>query len=694
MPRLPDEISPEHADAIHRALLTGLLANVGSKGEAHEYNGARGARFSIFPGSALFRKNPQWVMAAEVVETTRLYARTVAAVKPQWIERAAPHLVRRMYSEPRWNPQTAHVQASEKVSLYSLVVVPSRTVHYGPIDPRTSREIFIQHALALGEFRTGAEFFKHNAALIADVEKMEAKARRKNMLAEVEQRYKYFDARIPEGIFNGPLFEQWRREAEKKNPRLLFMELPDVLSAGAEPAPRELYPDAIALEGMTLSLDYVYDTGSPIDGVTVNIPIAALAQAPAERFEWLVPGHLPTRIEEMIRSLPKELRKTFIPIGDAAREAAATLTFGEGSLLEGLALFLGRRAGVRIPPQEFNEPSLPPYLRMNFRIIDAAGKQIGVGRDLAQLRADLQVEVRSSFANSPRSEHDRDQLTRWDFGDLPERVPVKRHGMTLWGYPALIDRGGSAAIRLLESPEAARQATRAGARRLFMIQLEKEIEYLSRHIPNLERMSLNYSTIGGSDDLKKDLLSAIVDRALFFDGEPVLSQAEFIRRATDGWRRLMKTADELSALAGEILVEYQSIHRELSRAFPPLMQESARDLREQLFWMVHRGFLTHTPFEWLAQMPRYLKGMTVRLKKLLNAGLTRDQAAMQQVTPPWEQYKARAAEFRKLGRFDANLLQYRWMIEELRVSLFAQELKTAVPVSPQRLQRVWEQIGN
>ncbi|HZK81569.1 MAG TPA: DUF3418 domain-containing protein, partial [Humisphaera sp.] len=334
MADVPDEIPLAHCDAIHRALLTGLLANVGAKSDGHEYNGARGAKFSIFPGSALFKKNPPWVMAGEVVETTKLYARTLAPTNPEWIERAAPHLNRRMYSEPTWNPQSAHVVATEKVSLYSLVIVPARRVHYGPIDPRTSREIFIEHALALFEFRTGAVFFRHNLDLRDQVERMEAKARQKNMLADERQRYKFFDSRVPQGIYNGPLFERWRKEAERENPRLLFMQLADMLAPGAEPAPVELFPDEIKLDGMTLHLDYRHDTGSPADGVTVNIPIAALGQVPAERFEWLIPGYLPARIEELIRSLPKELRKTFIPIGDAARDAAATLTFGQGSLLE------------------------------------------------------------------------------------------------------------------------------------------------------------------------------------------------------------------------------------------------------------------------------------------------------------------------------------------------------------------------
>lgn len=690
--RVPKEISPLKSESIHRALLSGLLANVGAKGEMHEYHGARGAKFSIFPGSALFKKNPRWVVAAELVETTRLYARTIGPIRPEWIERVGAHLIKRTYSEPTWNAQTAHVNAIEKVSLYSLVIVPARNVHYGPIDPRTSREIFVHHALVLEEFRTTGPFFSANVALRRDIERMAAKTRRDGLLADEQKRYKYFDERIPPGIYNGPLFERWYREAARDDPRLLFMSPVDMMAQGVEPAPSELYPDELRLPGMSLELDYRHDTGSPLDGVTATIPIAALGQAPAERFEWLIPGYLAERIEELIRSLAKETRKSFIPIGDTAREAAAALSFGEGSLLEGLSLFLGKKSGFRILPEQFKEESLPPWLRMNFRVIDAAGKQIGMGRGLADLRAELRVEVQNSFAHSPRSEHDRDNLSRWDFGDLPERVAVRRHGMTLWGYPALIDRGTSAAIRLLESPEAARQATRAGARRLFMIQLAREIEYLSRHIPGIDQMCINYSTVGSCDDLRKDLLSAVVDRALFYDGEPVLSQAEFIRRATDGWRRLTRTADELSVLTGEILIAFQGIQRELDRAFPPLMQPPARDLREQLAWLVYKGSLTQTPFEWLRHLPRFLAGIGVRLRKLTNAGLTRDTQALAEVEPFWTDFKRRYEEFRRLGRHDAALVQFRWMIEEFRISLFAQELKTSIPISAQRLQKAWEQI--
>ncbi|HEX4794997.1 MAG TPA: DUF3418 domain-containing protein [Humisphaera sp.] len=685
-------VSPQKSDAIHRALLSGLLGNVGTKAESHEYTGVRGGKFSVFPGSSLFKGSPQWITAAELVETTRLYARTVAPLRLEWIEQVGDHLVRRQYTDPKWNKDRAQVVSTEKVTLYSLILVPARQVHYGPIDPRTSRELFIQHALVESQFKSDAPFFRHNLGVRGAVERMEAKLRQRGLLASVKDRFRFFNARVPHDVFEGRTFDLWRRNAERRNPKLLFMSLRDMLAPNAQTPPVADFPDELRLEGLTLPLDYVYDAANPADGMTVSIPLAALGQIPAAPMEWLAPGYLREKIDALIRSLPKELRKNFIPIADTAREAAATLTFGDGSLLDALGLFLGRKAGIQIPREAFDLASLSPYLRMNFRVIDAAGKQIAAGRELDQIRTQLRVEVKTSFAKLPASEHNRDNLTRWDFGDLPERVPVYRHGMTLWGYPALIDNQTSVSIRLLDSAEAAQTATRAGARRLFMLQLHKEILQLSRSLKNIDQLCLHYSTIGPCSELKDDLLAAIVDHAMFFDGDNVRTEAEFIRRASEGWRRLSTVATELTNLASQILSEYHALSRELEKVFPPMVLASIADLREQLAWLVHKNFLSATPIPWLKHLPRYLRGMHIRLTKLMSAGLARDANGLSQVAPLWDEFKARQATYRMQGRSDANLTLFRWMIEELRVSIFAQELKTAAPASVQRLERLWEQI--
>ena len=688
----PPIVSPQKAEAIHRALLSGLLGNVGVKAEAHEYTGVRGTKYSIFPGSSLFKRNPQLVTSAELVETTKLYARTFAPILPDWVEKVGSHLVKRQYTDPKWDKDRAQVVSTEKVTLYSLILVPARRVHYGPVDPRTSREIFIQHALVEGHFKSDAPFFRHNLALREHVLRMEAKLRQRGLLAELKQRFRFFDSRLPRDIYDGANFDRWRRSAERRNPKLLFMPPSAMLAPNVHVPSEQDYPDEIRTDGLVLPMDYVYDGAHPADGVTANVPLAALGQVPAARMEWLVPGYLGEKTDALIRSLPKELRKNFIPIADTAREAAATLTFGDGSLLDALSLFLGKKAGMVIAREAFDVASLPPYLRMNYRVIDAAGKQIAMGRDLDQIRADLRVEVKKSFAKIPASEHNRDNLTHWDFGDLPERVPVHRHGMTLWGYPALLDNGNSVSIRLLDSPEAAREATRAGARRLFIIQLHKEIEHLTRSLKKIDQLCLHFATVGTCDALRKDLIAAIVDHAMFADEQDVRTQAEFIRRASEGWRRLSITATELTELASQILLEYHGVRRELDKVYPPMVQRSIADLREQLEHLVYPGFLSATPQQWLKHLPRYLKSMGVRLRKLMNAGLARDAAAMAEISPLWEQYKERQSTYDRQGRSDANLEQFRWMLEEFRVSLFAQELKAAVPVSAQRLQKLWEQV--
>jgi ATP-dependent helicase HrpA len=688
----PPLVSPQKADAIHRALLAGLLGNVGTKSESHEFTGARGTKFSIFPGSSLFKRNPQWVTAAELVETTKLYARTAAPIHPDWIEAVGSHLVKRQYTDPKWDKDRAQVVSTEKVSLYSLILVPARRIHYGPVDPRTSREIFIQHALVEGQFKSDAPFFRHNLAMRAQVERMEAKLRERGLLADVKERFRFFDARVPHDIHEGCTFDLWWRSAERRNPRLLFMSLHDMLAPRVQPPSINQYPDELRVEGLVLPLDYVYDAAHAADGVTATIPLAALGQVPAAAMEWLVPGSLREKIDALIRSLPKDLRKNFIPIADTARDAASTLSFGHGSLVDALALFLGKKAGLQIPRQAFDLSALPPHLQMNFRITDAAGKQIAIGRDLARIRADLRVEVKSSFAQLPLSEHNRDNLTHWDFGDLPERVPVHRHGMTLWGYPALIDKGGSVSIRLLDSPEAASQATRAGARRLFMIQLGKEITQISRSLKNIDQMCLYFKTIGSCAELKQDLLSAIVDHAMFSETAELRTQAEFIRRASDGWRRLSTLGVELTDLTWQILHEYHALRRELEKVYPPMVQRSVADLRDQLSHLAFKGFLSATPNPWIRHLPRFLRGMEVRLRKLMNAGLSRDAASLAHVQPLWDLYKQRQSVYRQQGRTDSNLVLFRWMIEELRVSLFAQELKASVPVSVQRLEKIWEQI--
>ena len=700
-PPTPDaparDIPRERQDAIHRALLAGLLGNVGVKRDKREFEGARGKKFSIFPGSALFKRSPEWVMAAELVETTKLYARTVGPAKADWVERLADHLVKRTYTDEHWNRERSRVEAFERVTLHGLVLVARRAVDYGPLEPALSRGIFIHQALVKGEFRTAAPFFEHNRRLVEHVRQSEAKARRRDVLVDEEARFRFYDARIPQRVYDGFEFEKWRRQAERHNERLLFMQRSDLMLHGAEGVTAELYPDALNIEGVTVPLQYRYDPGHPADGITALVPLAALNQLPAEPFEWLVPGYLPEKLVALIRSLPKPLRVQFIPAPEVAQSAAQGLRFGHGSLTDSFALALGKRAGMQLSRTAFDLDTLPDHLRMNFRVADATGKTVATGRDLEEIRRRLGMKARESFAALPPSEFHRDKLTRWDFGDLPDHVELKRHGLTLLGYPTLVDDGVSASLRVMDTPAPARGAMRAGLRRLFMIQVAEELKYLSRKLPGLEQMCLHYALLGPCDEWKRDLLVAAADGALFGDDDneavwKIRTRDAFAARAEAGWRRLSAAGAEVTAIAAESLALFHQVNQRLSEDFPPLLLPAGRDMRDQLARLVPRRFAATTPTVWLRHLPRFLRAMQVRLQRLFNAGLARDASAAAELAPLWKMYVEREQTHRARGVQDPALEQFRWMLEELRVSLFAQELKTSAPVSVKRLEALWEQV--
>lgn len=697
-PSVPTRDLPrERQEAIHRALLAGLLGNVGVKKDKREYEGARGKKFSIFPGSALFKRSPDWVMAAELVETTKLYARTAGPAKADWIERLTDHLVKRTYTDEHWNRERSRVEAYERVTLHGLVLVARRVIDFGPLEPKLSRSIFIHQALVKGEFRTAAPFFEHNRRLVEQVRTIEAKARRRDVLVDEEARFRFYDARIPQRVYDGHEFEKWRRQGERHNEKLLFMQRSDLMLHGAEGVTAELYPDEINVEGVAVPLQYRYDPGSPADGVTALVPLAALNQLPAEAFEWLVGGYLPDKLVALIRSMPKPLRVQFIPAPEMAQAVAANMPFGRGSLLDAFALALGKRAGTQLARTVFDLNALPDHLRMNFRVVDASGKTVAAGRDLDEIRRRLGIKARASFAAMPPGEFHRDNVTRWDFGDLPEHVELKRQGMTLLGYPTLVDEGNSVSLRVLDSAPGARAAMRVGLRRLFMIQVGQELKYLSRKLPGIEPMCLHYALLGPCDELKQDLLTAIADAALF-DGEDdeaaakVRTRDAFAARAEAGWRRLSAAGGEVSAVAAETLALFHQVNTRLGEDFPPLLLPSARDMRDQLSRLVPRRFLAKTPAAWLKHLPRFLRGMQIRLQKLFNAGLARDAAAMAELAPLWRMYVEREVAHQARNLNDPALEQFRWMLEELRVSLFAQELKTSVPVSVKRLEGLWEGV--
>ncbi|MCX5661330.1 MAG: ATP-dependent RNA helicase HrpA [Planctomycetota bacterium] len=701
----PGQVNTEPASFahIHRAVLTGLLSNVGRRQETGEYAGPRAGRFHIFPGSGLFAGHPDWIVAAELVETTRLYARTVARISPFWIERAGAHLVKRSYADAAWDPREQDVRALETVTIWGFPIVSKRKVSYGEIDQKAAREIFIYEALVEGRIESDAPFLGQNKALLADVRALEEKLRRRDLLAAAQQRYVFFDGRLPAGVYNARRFERWWHAESKRRPELLRMAPADVLARPIEPGTDARYPDLFRAPGLALPMEYRLCPGEPLDGVSVVVPVAALGLLPARGFDWLVPGMLGEKVEALIRGLPKELRVKLSPMAQVAKEAAEGLeralaeepALRDRPLREVLADRLGAQLGVEIGPGDWREESLPPHLRMNFRVVDEKGAELAAGRDLGALQASWRSRSAGALATKFDAALARDGLTRWDFGDLPESVSVDLQGATVTGHPALVDRGESVSLRLMGSPAQARAASRGGLRRLFLLAMGSEARDAANGLPGFDDFAVLFAPLGTSADLREQILLAAIDRVMIEDrpgGPDVRTAMEFEWRWRGHAGRLRTAAMELVTELRPVLEARQKLALALDPAAAngpstsPAWGASLADLRRQLARLFGKRFIVETPAAWLAQYPRYLEAALRRWRKLTTGNLLRDRQLAADLEPFERAHELAAVDLPG----DERVAELRWLIEEWRVSLFAQELRTAVPVSQRRLEQAVE----
>jgi ATP-dependent helicase HrpA len=695
---------PAAYEQLHRALIAGLLGNIGCKGEeAGEYLGARGIRFAIFPGSGLRRKQPKWVLAAELVETTRLYARCAARIEPEWVEAAAGDLVNRHYFDPHWEKERAQVCAFERVTLYGLTLVPRRRVHYGPINPKEAREVFIRGALVAGEYDTRAPFLAWNRALLKEIEALEHKARRRDVLVDDTAIYAFYDGRVPEGIVNGAGFEKWRAEAERSNPRLLFMTREYLMRHAAAGITEAQFPDRIEAGGASLKLAYRFEPGHPFDGVTVTVPLHLLNQLEAERFEWLVPGLIREKVAQLLKALPKQLRRDLVPVpqhvtaflqeqspeGRIEDRGSRIEVAGGPRLTAALARYVSRVAGEPVPADTWDGVELPPHLTTNFRVVDEAGRELAAGRDLAALKAQLGEAAQLTFSSAGAG-IEKSGIRAWDFGELPERIAFTRAGRPLTGYPALVDEGESVAIRLYDTPPAAAAAMRGGVRRLMRLALKEQVRQLDKSLPGFAQAALLLRGLAPADDWKDDLVTAIADRAFIGEDELPRGTHAFEALKQRARTRLPAVREAACRLFASIAEEHQRAQQKLV-ATAKSMPQPAADVHAQLARLVFKDFLSATPWERLHDLPRFLKAAQLRLDKFASDP-ERDQRHARNIAELWRRYEERAAKLRRAGSTDARLEDFRWRIEELRVSLFAQELKTPYPVSFKRLDKLWSQI--
>jgi len=678
---------------MHQALLTGLLGNVGMLTEAGDYLGARGVKFAIFPGAGVRRK-PKWIMAAEIVETRRVYARTVARVEPEWIEAAGEHLLRRSYSDPHWAKKPAHVSASLRATLHGLPVVNARPVHYGPIDPVLSRELFIRHALVRGEWDCRAPFFGHNRRLLEEMEDLAHRARDPRLGVDEEALYAHFDRLVPAGIHNGAACERWRREAERANPRLLFLER-EALLAGRQDT-TGTFPEGLEIDGVRYGLSYRFEPGATDDGVTLALPLAALNQIPEAACDWLVPGLLEEKVAALIKTLPQSLRRNFVPVGEYARAAAETLRDAPPAarhepLTDALARFLAEKTGVSVPREAWRPDALPAHLGMNFRVLDAGGQVLAEGRDLAALRRTLGAAARQAVQRSA-SAWERDAVSDWDFGDLPDRIELTSGAQTVPAYPALeASADGGVRLRPFDSPAAARAAHRLGVSRLLWrahpgLLRQTERDLAARLKPACLQWGLMHPGTG-CDALVGDVLIAACVAAMPEEDLADIRTRQAYAAAMQRLRPILPgQAARVADLAADCIARAHHMRESLSRA-PPAWSKAVEDMRAQLADLIQPGFLLHTPSRRLARLPAYLKAMALRLEKL-DKSPGRDAQAMAEMAPvlaAWRSPRRRPMD-------EAALEDFRWRIEELRVALFAQEVRTDEPVSVKRLMKRWEEI--
>lgn len=680
---------------IHRALLAGLLGNIGFKdGEADTYLGARGIRFTIAPGSVLKKARPKWVMVAELMDTSKLYGRCAAKIDPDWIEPianegGARNLTESHYSDPRWDRKSAQVIAWERVSLYGLTIVPKRRVHYGSINPVESREIFIREALANMEFDTRAPFFTANKQLIAEIEALEHKARRQDVLVDEHVLFQFYEKRVGEEVYNGASFENWRKKAESEQPRLLYLTREDLMRHGADAVTEQQFPEKLLLDGHEIELRYRFEPGHVLDGVTATIPLALLNQLDPTRADWLVPGMIREKLTWLIKALPKTYRRVCVPVPEFVTAFLEAHPKSEGALLPQLIAFIHQRTSLRLGVDDWLG-ELPDHLRMNFRIVDDRGRELGMGRDWHALKQQLGQAARLTFReSSPAIE--KTGIRQWDFGDLPSTLTFERDGRQMTGYPALEDQKDSVSVKLFDTEVAALESHRAGVRRLMRLELKEQMKQLEKGLPGFNQYALLLRNLVSPDDLREDMLTAIADRAFIAEDDLPRTNAGFMSLKQRARTRLPTVIEASTRLVQMIAGEYQALSQKLQN-LPPAMSRVRQEVEWQLSELLPKHFMSRTPWDKLQHLPRYLKGMKLRLEKY-SGNVERDARHAQTIQQLWQRWHDRVQTKRKAGQeIPPALVDYRWLIEELRVSLFAQELKTPFPVSVKRLDKAWEEI--
>ncbi|HFK7185150.1 TPA: ATP-dependent RNA helicase HrpA [Serratia odorifera] len=690
---LPINSEPSDYRSVHLALLTGLLSHIGQKdADKQEYSGARNARFAIFPGSGLFKKPPKWVMVAELVETSKLWGRIAARIEPEWIEPLAQHLVKHHYSEPHWSKSQGAVMASEKVTLFGLPIVAARQVNYSNLDPLLCRELFIRHALVEGDWQTRHAFFSANLKLRAEVEELEHKSRRRDILVDDETLFSFYDRRIPSDVVSGRHFDRWWKQTARQQPELLNFEKEMLIKQGANQISALDYPNFWHQGNLKLRLTYQFEPGTDADGVTVHIPLAILNQVDDAGFEWQIPGIRRELVIALIKSLPKPVRRNFVPAPNYAEAFLGRATPLEMPLLDSLERELRRMTGVTVSRDDWQWDQVADHLKMTFRVVGDKHQTLREGKDLAALKLQLKEKVQETLSAVADDGLEQSDLHIWSFGKLPEFYEQKRGGYSVKAYPALVDEKDSVAIRLFDSEQEQRQAMWRGTRRLLLLNVPSPIKYLHEKLPNKAKLGLYFNPYGKVLDLIDDCISCGIDKLIAENGGPVWQEQDFARLQERIRADLNETVVNVAKQVEQILTTVFNINKRLKGRVDMSLALALSDIKTQLNGLIYRGFVTQNGWKRLPDTLRYLQAIERRLEKLA-IDPHRDRAQMlrvEQVQQAWQQWLNKLPPKR---RDDDEVREVRWMIEELRVSLFAQQLGTPYPISDKRILQTIEQLS-
>ncbi len=776
---------PASYEQLHLSMLSGLLGNIGCKvesegdgksGSGGEYLGARGIKFYAHPGAHLTKKPGRWIVASELVETTRLFGRGIANIEPQWLEQVAGHLLKKQLLDPHWEKKAAEVVALERATLYGIVIYNGRRTNYSRVDLAGAREIFIRQALVEGEWETPLPFLAANRKMVRQVEELEHKARRQDVLVDDELIYAYYDQQLPADVCSGYSFERWYREESRKpqyalpGPRgaasgasgLLLLTREELMRHEAAGITTASFPKTIRLGGVDCAATYLHEPGDARDGLTVTVPLFVLNQVNDERCEWLVPGMLKDKVQALLKTLHQRPRSRLVPLPDTATRFAEVLNrperFGNGGLIDAVLKLVREATSVEVARADIKADMLTPHYFMNFRVVDEHGRQLGQGRNLGALKAELGAQARGAFqalaglklaqkcaaagaampqtatgsagvtpeqtskrnvpvgpvkyekvaiksgasgagsapqkAQAPAITEQRH--TAWTFGELPELLEIRKGGQTLIGFPALIDQGDAVTIEVFDEPEVSTAKHRAGLRRLFALQIKDALKYLEKNIPDLQKMAVAYMQVGKAEngagggtleELREQIIDVALDRAFLLDPLPT-DEFAFKRRVEEGRGRLTLIATEVARMAGSILLEHATAARKIKDA--KNAPDAVADCAQQLQRLVPKRFLHAAPWLRLQHLTRYLKAITLRLEKY-RADPARDAARLAELRPLEQRYWRLVAE--RKGAVDSSMQEFRWLLEELRVSFFAQELRTPQPVSVKRLDKAWVQLN-